>query len=220
MKVRSCQETDQSEYVSGWFVVHGEGFLDPEPADAETMDFVFRSAVGDPDTTCLVLEEEGKVIGGLISLSEKSGLRTFGMWVLAGARGNGGGRRLLEYALHRDRDRDTVFEIEVRADNESALRLYEDLGFVEIGSTTSETASGTVTFLRLRLEPWNRQTEPLPKLLASHRTAATRVPGMPTAKVRWRLEDEEFAAMDVCGSPNPKTSSGQGMPQGRPGWSS
>jgi GNAT superfamily N-acetyltransferase len=69
------------------------------------------------------------------------------------ARGNGGGRRLLEDALRRDRDQDTVFEIEVRADNEPALGLYEDLGFVEIGSTTSETASGTATFLKLRLEP-------------------------------------------------------------------
>jgi len=63
------------------------------------------------------------------------------------------GRRLLEDALRRDRDQDTVFQIEVRADNEPALGLYEDLGFVEIGSTTSETASGTATFLKLRLEP-------------------------------------------------------------------
>ncbi len=153
MKVRRCQETDQSEYVSGWFVVHEEGFLDPEPADAETMDFVFQSAVGDPDTTCLVLEKDGEVIGGLIALSEEPGLRSFGMWVAAGDRGNGGGRLLLEDALHRARDQDTVFEIEVRADNEPALGLYEDLGFIEIGSTTSETASGTVTFLKLRLEP-------------------------------------------------------------------
>lgn len=155
MKVRSCQEADQSEYVSGWFVVHEEGFLDPEPANVETMDFVFRSAVGDPDTTCLVLEKEGEVIGGLISFSEEPGLRTFGMWVVAGARGNGGGRRLLEDALHRDRDRDrdTIFEIEVRADNEPALGLYGGLGFVEIGRTTSETASGAVTFQKLRLEP-------------------------------------------------------------------
>jgi ribosomal protein S18 acetylase RimI-like enzyme len=139
--------------VSGWFVAHEEGFLDPEPADAETMDFVFRSAVGDPDTSCLVLEKEGEVVGGLISLSVEPGLRTFGMWVVAGARGNGGGRQLLEDALRRDRDQDTAFEIEVRADNEPALGLYEDLGFVEIGSTTSKTSSGTVTVLKLRLEP-------------------------------------------------------------------
>jgi ribosomal protein S18 acetylase RimI-like enzyme len=163
MKVRSCQETDQSEYVSGWFVVHEEGFLDPEPADAERMEFIFRTMVGDLDTTCLVLEKEGKVVGGLISLPEKPGLRTFGMWVVAGARGNGGGRQMLEDALHRDQDEDTAFEIEVRADNGPALALYEDLGFVKIGSTTSETTSGVVAFLKLRLEPLESPDGPSPE---------------------------------------------------------
>lgn len=59
---------------------------------------------------------------------------TLGMGVAASHRGQGIGRRLIEATLaHAARKGITRVELEVRADNLSAIRLYERLGFVVEG---------------------------------------------------------------------------------------
>ena len=57
-----------------------------------------------------------------------------GMGVLAAYRGQGVGRRLMAATLAHARSRGlTRVELEVRADNAPAIRLYESLGFVHEG---------------------------------------------------------------------------------------
>lgn len=57
---------------------------------------------------------------------------TLGMGVLAEYRGQGIGRRLLEACIHKAwRKGITRIELEVRADNERAIRLYQAMGFTQ-----------------------------------------------------------------------------------------
>src|ERR1700760_2378563 len=79
--------------------------------------------------------EGGPARGGPTHLHRTriDGVWSFGMWVLPGARGKGGGRMLLEAAIEgRPADVHKI-ELEVWPHNEAAIALYERLGFEREG---------------------------------------------------------------------------------------
>ena len=57
----------------------------------------------------------------------------WGMYVRAGSRSAGVGRRLAEAVIDFARERVEILQLAVVSDNESARRLYASLGFVEYG---------------------------------------------------------------------------------------
>src|SRR3954452_15459312 len=57
----------------------------------------------------------------------------WGMYVRAGARGTGVGRRLIQAALDLARRRVELIQLTVVRENEQARRLYASLGFVDYG---------------------------------------------------------------------------------------
>lgn len=80
----------------------------------------------------------GEVVGwcdirrhGLASNAHRG---TLGMGIIAGHRGRGLGRRLIEAAMAQARERGFVrIELGVRADNRPAIALYEKVGFAREG---------------------------------------------------------------------------------------
>ncbi|AKS41149.1 ribosomal protein S18 acetylase RimI-like enzyme [Wenzhouxiangella marina] len=81
----------------------------------------------------LVAEREGKPVGlawGKVFPGEKDRAYLFQMWVAAEFRGQGIGRRLLQYVLSWAADlRVEWVELTVMIGNAPATRLYHDLGF-------------------------------------------------------------------------------------------
>ena len=83
---------------------------------------------------CMVLEQAGEVIGYAILSVAAGEAHVLNVSVLADAQGQGHGRRLMKRLLDLARwhGAGRVF-LEVRPSNHAAIKLYEDLGFVEIG---------------------------------------------------------------------------------------
>jgi putative acetyltransferase len=81
-----------------------------------------------------VLEDEGAP-AGLIELrpTRTEGVWSVGMWIVAGSRGKGGGRLLLDAAIESKSPAVHKIELEVWPHNEAAIRLYERAGFEREG---------------------------------------------------------------------------------------
>jgi RimJ/RimL family protein N-acetyltransferase len=80
----------------------------------------------------VVLEDDDGTVVGCLGLHRRSvpGVVSLGMCIVAGARGRGGGRALMDAAMAWLADSDMhKVELEVWPDNERAIGLYERYGF-------------------------------------------------------------------------------------------
>ena len=86
------------------------------------------------ESSCWVLEVQESVIGhGILSVGADEA-HLLNVCVLPEYRGKGYGRDLVEYLIAQARKKAaTIMFLEVRASNQTAYRLYENLGFNEIG---------------------------------------------------------------------------------------
>ena len=82
-----------------------------------------------------VLEHQARLAGSLgLHPTHAEGVLDLGMWVLAPARGQGGGRRLVQAGLEHAWTRGAhKVQLEVYPENERAIGLYEATGFVVEG---------------------------------------------------------------------------------------
>jgi [ribosomal protein S18]-alanine N-acetyltransferase len=95
---------------------------------------MYRDELRHPDTRhYLVAENSSGVIGwaGLIAYDDEAHVSTIG--VARDRQGEGIGARLLDALLAEADRRSPVVLLEVRADNDRAIGLYERRGFAEIG---------------------------------------------------------------------------------------
>jgi RimJ/RimL family protein N-acetyltransferase len=140
MRVRPVTEADLEELARGFKVVVDEKrwvAIQPPVSEAELVENLrgrieegrLLFTLEDPDA------EGGPALVGHIDLhpTRIDGVWAFGMWVLPGLRGRGGGRMLLEAAIDARPADVHKIELEVWPHNEAAIALYERLGFEREG---------------------------------------------------------------------------------------
>ena len=140
MRVRPVTEADFEELARGFKVVVDEKrwvAIQPPISEAELVENLrgrieegrLLFTLEDPDA------EGGPALVGHIDLhpTRIEGVWAFGMWVLPGLRGKGGGRMLLEAAIDARPAGVHKIELEVWPHNEAAIRLYERAGFQREG---------------------------------------------------------------------------------------
>ena len=129
IEIRRATSFDCAAFARSMFAAGAEGFLNLEPdVTVGRIEDAFREGSVDSDRDVLVAEGDGSLVGALVGHPEvRRGVRSFGMWVDAGARRQGVGRRLVAVALA-GRPGHT-FEIEVWPDNDPAIQLYATIGF-------------------------------------------------------------------------------------------
>lgn len=126
VQIRPATEDD----LDAMWVIEQEVF----GAQAWTRDLLQQELTGDYRAYRALVDADGRTIGyaGLLAVGGDGDIQTIA--VDAGARGKGYGRTLMNELLDEATRRDVrqVF-LEVRADNPVARRLYESLGFTELG---------------------------------------------------------------------------------------
>ncbi|NLB46191.1 MAG: ribosomal protein S18-alanine N-acetyltransferase [Microbacteriaceae bacterium] len=126
VQIRPATEDD----LDAMWVIEQEVF----GAQAWTRDLLQQELTGDYRAYRALVDADGRTIGyaGLLAVGGDGDIQTIA--VDAGARGKGYGRTLMNELLDEATRRDVrqVF-LEVRADNPVARRLYESLGFAELG---------------------------------------------------------------------------------------
>ena len=140
MRVRPVTSADLEELARGFKVVVDEKrwvAMQPPVTEAEVVeDLRERLAEG---RRLFTLEDPGAegrpALVGHIDLhpTRIDGVWAFGMWVLPGLRGKGGGRMLLEAAIDARPADVHKIELEVWPHNEAAIGLYERMGFEREG---------------------------------------------------------------------------------------
>lgn len=81
-----------------------------------------------------VLEDGDELVGSVgLQPTQTIGVSSLGMWILAGWRGQGGGRQLIEAALAARPAAVHKIELEVFPDNLAAISLYRSMGFEQEG---------------------------------------------------------------------------------------
>lgn len=137
MKLRSYRPEDARQAMEIWndIVVEGKSFPGDQPLDETGMN---RLAAAQTDT--VVAEEEGEILGIYILHPNNAGrcghVANASYGVKRGCRGRGLGRRLVEHSLQNAKAhgfRGLQFNAVV-AENRTAIALYEDLGFVRLGT--------------------------------------------------------------------------------------
>ncbi len=90
-----------------------------------------RSWVDRGDGLFVLEDDDGRVVGCLgLHETGARGVASLGMCIVAGARGRGGGRELMDAAMAWLHDSEMhKVELEVWPDNERAIGLYERYGF-------------------------------------------------------------------------------------------
>jgi ribosomal protein S18 acetylase RimI-like enzyme len=155
-----------------------EGYVVPFELNEETLLFMVRTFDLDLDAGRIAFRDDTPV--GLVNLGIR-GERGWigGLGVVAEARRQGLGRRLME-AVHEEARTRGIRQItlEVIEGNDAAFSLYEDLGYettrrLEIGSLDAEPGSGLahehpweearsrIRELRAAAEPWQRDDDTL-----------------------------------------------------------
>lgn len=112
----------------------------------------FRTLIARPTAETLVAEEDGVVLGySMILFRAGTGLaRLYSLATTPGHAGRGIGRKLLEAAEEAALAHDRLFlRLEVREDNEAAIRLYDSAGYRRIGRIADYYQDGMAA---LRLE--------------------------------------------------------------------
>jgi len=138
MKIRKAAEADRDAI---WEIFHevvaaGDTYaIDPDMSRAEALAYWSGA-----DTRTYVAESTGRVVGTYILRPNQSGggshVANAGFMVAPGARGQGIGRAMGKHCLSEARRlgfRAMQFNFVVST-NESALRLWEDLGFKIVGT--------------------------------------------------------------------------------------
>lgn len=94
----------------------------------------FREMIRRDNMTYLVVEADGKIVGGAGMRNILGDGEITNVAILAEYRRQGLGKRLLVELLKIGKELGAeAFTLEVRAGNEAAIRLYESLGFVSEG---------------------------------------------------------------------------------------
>jgi RimJ/RimL family protein N-acetyltransferase len=111
--------------------------IQPPVTDAEMAERI-RTAMAEERTHFVLEGADGRERGPLVGLIEQrrtriEGVDSIGMWILAGHRGKGGGRMLLDTAIAARPPDVHKIELEVWPDNEAAIALYERAGFEREG---------------------------------------------------------------------------------------
>lgn len=111
----------------------------------------FRGTLQDGRVHCIVAERNGNIVGQ-ITLFPSDDIAEFGMFVDAGERGRGLGRRLLDAGelLARERGFPSL-ELEVYAHNDAAMALYRSAGFEEFGDRYPELRSSGEAYEVVRM---------------------------------------------------------------------
>ncbi len=135
MRIRAATIEDCGELARGASAVAAEGWLategDTPVADLEQR---FRAAVEWDGHLLLALEDDGRLVGAVgLRPTEALGVLSLGIWVLAGWRGRGAGRMLIEAALEARPESAHKIELEVFPDNAAAINLYRTTGFAQEG---------------------------------------------------------------------------------------
>jgi [ribosomal protein S18]-alanine N-acetyltransferase len=101
------------------------------PVDVAARAALVREWLERGDGLVVLEDDDGAIVGGLgLHPRGVQGVVSLGMCVVAGARGRGGGRALMDAAMAWLADSDMhKVELEVWPDNERAIGLYEHYGF-------------------------------------------------------------------------------------------
>jgi RimJ/RimL family protein N-acetyltransferase len=131
--VRRAQPQDLDELARGYAAVAEEGFLGGEPP-VDLADRVerFRDVLerGDPAALWVLQDDDGQVVGHAAVQESVSGVLSLGMAIVAAARGQGGGRALVQAAQEHARSCGAhKISLEVWTDNARAIGLYAATGF-------------------------------------------------------------------------------------------
>jgi putative acetyltransferase len=113
-------------------VVAEEGLIGTEPpVDVEARAQRFRELIEGPEpATSWVLDDAGRIVGNAGVHERSPGVLYLGMAILPEARGQGGGRALLEAIVEHARACGAhKVELEVWIDNARAIALYASAGF-------------------------------------------------------------------------------------------
>ena len=140
MRARPVTEADLAELARGFKVVVDEKrwVARQPPVTADELAEGMRERLGE-GFLMFALEdadaEGGPKLVGQIDLhpTRTDGVYAFGIWVLPGRRGKGGGRMLLEAAIDARPPHVHKIELETWPHNEAAIALYESLGFEREG---------------------------------------------------------------------------------------
>jgi putative acetyltransferase len=133
MQVRRASPDDAADLVGVLETVAREGaYLGTEwPFDVGARVARMRAGLESGEDRHWLLEERGALVGMAgLHPGSAAGVLTFGMAVLAAARGRGGGRLLLETVVEQARLAGAhKLELEVWPDNGRAIALYASSGF-------------------------------------------------------------------------------------------
>jgi RimJ/RimL family protein N-acetyltransferase len=132
MVVRYARIEDVDAMALIMAAVAEEGLIGTEPpVDLVARAQRFRAAIeSDGPTASWVLDNGGRVVGNAGVEERAPGVLYLGMAILAEARGQGGGRALLQAIVeHAQAGRAHKLELEVWLDNARAVALYASAGF-------------------------------------------------------------------------------------------
>jgi ribosomal protein S18 acetylase RimI-like enzyme len=132
MEVRTATVEDAEAMALIIAVVAEEGSIGTEPpVDVDDRTARYREVITDPGlASAWVLEDGGRVVGAASARERVPGVIYLGMSILPEARGQGGGRALLDAILEHARAGGAhKVELEVWTDNARAIALYVSAGF-------------------------------------------------------------------------------------------
>ena len=132
MVVRYARVEDVEAMALIMAAVAEEGLIGTEPPlDLVARAQRFRATIeSDGPTASWVLDDRGRVVGNAAVQERNPGVLYLGMAILGEARGQGGGRALLQAIIeHAQAGRAHKLELEVWLDNARAIALYASAGF-------------------------------------------------------------------------------------------
>ncbi|MGI8801894.1 MAG: GNAT family N-acetyltransferase [Solirubrobacteraceae bacterium] len=137
MRVRPATTGDAEALAAGMAEVAEEGMFLAAEAPVDVADAALRihTAAVSPAHSLWVLEDEGRVVGcASLHPTAAAGVAALGMWIVAAARGRGGGRALLATAVdHARAGHLHKVELEAWTGNARAIALYARAGFAVEG---------------------------------------------------------------------------------------
>ncbi len=97
-------------------------------------EFAIKEELTNPLARFFVLEEKGRVVGYIGSHNILGEVYITNVGVINSARGKGYGKALVNHLLEEMKSENAVFvSLEVRVSNETAISLYKNAGFQEVG---------------------------------------------------------------------------------------